>query len=145
MADKNLKSYFRYDGNGRIVPGSNILKRGKKPQNGNWTQVDSYECCNPTTTTTTTAFTPYIQQVGISSGTDVINACETTIDSVVYVQIQNPETITVGDQVYLDNIGIIPFTGNGEYYHFNMAALTANTWSAQVNSSGVIIGLITIC
>lgn len=54
MANKNLKSYFRYDGNGRIVPGSNILKRGKKPQNGNWGETNTDLCCNSTTTTTTT-------------------------------------------------------------------------------------------
>lgn len=51
---KDLKGYIRFDGSGRIVPGSLILRR-KKPRVGNWLEVPAYECCNPTTTTTTTA------------------------------------------------------------------------------------------
>lgn len=50
---KDLKGFVRYDGSGRIVAGSLILRR-KKPQTGNWKEVPSYECCAPTTTTTTT-------------------------------------------------------------------------------------------
>jgi hypothetical protein len=51
---KDLKGYIRFDGSGRIVPGSLVLRR-KKPRVGNWLEVPAYECCNPTTTTTTTA------------------------------------------------------------------------------------------
>ena len=51
---KDLKGYIRFDGSGRIVPGSLVLRR-KKPKIGNWLEVPAYECCNPTTTTTTTA------------------------------------------------------------------------------------------
>lgn len=49
---KDLKAYVRYDGNGRVVPGSLILRR-QKPKVGNWKEVAAYECCAPTTTTTT--------------------------------------------------------------------------------------------
>ena len=49
---KDLKAYVRYDGSGRVVPGSLILRR-QKPKVGNWTEIQAYECCNPTTTTTT--------------------------------------------------------------------------------------------
>jgi hypothetical protein len=48
-----LKAYVRFDGTGRIVPSSLILRR-KKPKVGNWVEIPAYECCNPTTTTTTT-------------------------------------------------------------------------------------------
>ena len=44
---KDFKTYYRYDGNGRIIPGSNILKKGYAPQEGKWQQADAYECCNP--------------------------------------------------------------------------------------------------
>ena len=56
MAKKDLKQFVRYDGNNRIVPGSNQLLR-KIPKDGNWRQIRAYECCDPnydTTTTTTT-------------------------------------------------------------------------------------------
>jgi hypothetical protein len=48
-----LKAYARFDGSGRIVAGSLILRRNK-PKVGKWKEVPAYECCNPTTTTTTT-------------------------------------------------------------------------------------------
>ncbi len=51
---KDLKAYVRYDGGGRVVAGSLILRR-QKPKVGNWVEVPAYECCVPTITTTTTA------------------------------------------------------------------------------------------
>jgi hypothetical protein len=50
---KDLKAYVRYDGSGRVVPGSLILRR-QKPKVGKWVEIPAYECCNPTTTTTST-------------------------------------------------------------------------------------------
>jgi len=49
-----LKAYVRFDGTGRIVPSSLILRR-KKPKVGNWVEIPAYECCNDTTTTATPA------------------------------------------------------------------------------------------
>jgi hypothetical protein len=53
---KDLKAYVRYDGSGRVVAGSLILRR-QKPKVGNWKEVPAYECCAPTTTTTTSTTT----------------------------------------------------------------------------------------
>jgi hypothetical protein len=50
---KDLRMWVRYDGLGRVVPGSNILSR-KAPKVGHWERITTYECCEPTTTTTTT-------------------------------------------------------------------------------------------
>lgn len=47
---KDFKTYYRYDGNGRIIPGSNILKKGYAPEEGKWKQADAYECCLPDNT-----------------------------------------------------------------------------------------------
>lgn len=54
--DKKLKAYVRYDGSGRVVAGSLILRR-KKPKVGKWVEIPAYECCNDITTTTTTTTT----------------------------------------------------------------------------------------
>lgn len=54
-----LKAYVRFDGTGRIVPSSLILRR-KMPKVGKWVEIPAYECCNyipPTTTTTSTSST----------------------------------------------------------------------------------------
>jgi len=40
-----FKTMVRYDGRGRIIPGGNILKKGKKPQEGRWEAKEAYECC----------------------------------------------------------------------------------------------------
>lgn len=54
---RSLKAYVRYDGNGRIIPGSLILNRFK-PAVGDWQETPAYECCNYTTTTSTTSIAP---------------------------------------------------------------------------------------
>jgi hypothetical protein len=53
---KDLKAYVRFDGQGRVVAGSLILRK-QKPKVGKWQEITAYECCNQTTTTTTTALT----------------------------------------------------------------------------------------
>ena len=42
---RDLKAYSRFDGTGRIVPGSTVLRRNK-PKVGKWKEVQAYECCN---------------------------------------------------------------------------------------------------
>jgi len=44
-----LKGFVRFDGSGRIVAGSLILRR-KMPKVGKWEEIPAYECCNPPTT-----------------------------------------------------------------------------------------------
>lgn len=48
-----LKAFVRFDGSGRIVAGSLVLRKNK-PKVGKWKEILAYECCNPTTTTSTT-------------------------------------------------------------------------------------------
>jgi hypothetical protein len=43
-----LKAYVRFDGTGRIVPSSLILRR-KMPKVGKWVEIPAYECCNDIT------------------------------------------------------------------------------------------------
>ena len=58
MANSNnkLKAYVRFDGTGRVIPGSLILQRSK-PKDGKWQEVAANLCCAQTTTTTTTSST----------------------------------------------------------------------------------------
>jgi hypothetical protein len=55
---RDLKAFVRYDGSGRVVAGSLILRKNK-PKVGRWQEIPAYECCNyvPTSTTTTTSTT----------------------------------------------------------------------------------------
>jgi hypothetical protein len=56
---RNLKAFVRFDGSGRVVAGSLILRK-QKPKVGRWVEIPAYECCEyvPTTTTTTTTASP---------------------------------------------------------------------------------------
>jgi hypothetical protein len=46
MNNRPLKAYVRYDGSGRVVSGSLILRKNK-PKVGKWKEITAYECCNP--------------------------------------------------------------------------------------------------
>lgn len=48
-----LKAYVRFDGSGRVVSSSLILRQNK-PKVGKWKEIEGYECCNGVTLT----FTP---------------------------------------------------------------------------------------
>lgn len=51
---RDLKAYARFDGSGRIVPGSLVLRRSK-PKVGKWMEIQGYECCTSHTIATTVA------------------------------------------------------------------------------------------
>ena len=57
LNDRKLRAFVRFDGSGRIVPGSLILRRNV-PKVGKWKEIPAYECCNPTTTSSTTTVAP---------------------------------------------------------------------------------------
>jgi hypothetical protein len=44
-SSQRLNAYARYDGSGRVVAGSLVLRRSK-PKVGNWQPVQGYLCCN---------------------------------------------------------------------------------------------------
>lgn len=52
--NNKLKAFVRFDGSGRIIP-SSLIVQAFKPAVGNYQEIDAKECCNYTTTTTTTA------------------------------------------------------------------------------------------
>lgn len=52
--NRNLKAYVRYDGSGRVVAGSLVLRKNK-PKVGNFQEVQGYQCCNDVTLTYTPA------------------------------------------------------------------------------------------
>lgn len=57
MANQSkLKAWVRYDGTGRVVTAGPIFQ-ANKPKVGNWKQINSSLCCNPSGSTTTTTTT----------------------------------------------------------------------------------------
>ena len=68
---RDLKAFVRFDGSGRVVAGSLILRK-KKPKVGRWQEIPAYECCNniPTVLTDTIPGTFPLSYVSISIGCD---------------------------------------------------------------------------
>ncbi len=75
---RNLKAFVRYDGSGRVVAGSLVLRK-KKPKVGRWEEILTYECCNSTTTTTTTAVLGTLVRISNDNMFDPICSAQTTI------------------------------------------------------------------
>lgn len=49
---RDLKTFARRDGSGRIVEGS-VIRRKKMPAFGRWVEIHLPDCCGTTTSTTT--------------------------------------------------------------------------------------------
>lgn len=83
-----LKAFVRFDGTGRIVPSSLILRR-KKPKVGKWIEIPAYECCEPTTTTQIPCI-QYVAEVGEETVTLTFLNCD---GSSAGVAIVGPDTV----------------------------------------------------
>jgi hypothetical protein len=70
---RDLKGYVRFDGSGRVVAGSLILRK-QKPKVGSWQQVQGYQCCNDATLTTTVATTITNFQVNLYCGGTLVQS-----------------------------------------------------------------------
>ena len=121
---RDLRAFVRFDGSGRIVAGSLILRKNK-PKVGKWHEIQAYECCNyipsPSTTTTTTqggGVTPTAWAI-ISSVTPEF-ACAGVPGWLVYTA---QSTLGVGVNLYYDAALTQPWTGN-QYISFNGTAYT---------------------
>ena len=71
---RNLKAFVRFDGSGRIVAGSLVLRKNK-PKVGRWYEIPAYQCCNdvPTELTDTIPGTFPLTYVSITMICDESN------------------------------------------------------------------------
>jgi len=109
MKKRANKEYIRYDGNGRMV--NNIFSK-VDPKVGDWVETQSDECCNPTTTTTTTiawpegdCFTVYLHGNIVSGTVWELRYCGET-EAVIYAMEMPEETVCVNQiPVLVSGIG----------------------------------------
>lgn len=132
-----LNAYVRYDGSGRVVAGSLVLRR-KMPKVGNWKELPqdiAYKCCYPTTTTTTTAAVTY-PAGQISEAGDAADACALTLDTTVYLKLAGGPTIAIGDQIFNDAAGANPYDGDGQYHR--VESTDGEDWNVQIDIAGIV-------
>jgi hypothetical protein len=94
---------------------------------------------NITTTTTTTAGkTVYeLLRTSTSEGSAIDGCLNLPTPSVtVYISMDTPPTLEVGDILYTDNLGVTPFAGALKWWKLEQGV---NTYSCQVSNSGEIL------
>ena len=108
---RNLKAFVRYDGSGRVVAGSLVLRKNK-PKVGKWKEIQAYECCNyiPSTTTTTTTQggvtpTAFVQTYWLNTE----DACSTTTYGSLVFYSASP-VLQPGVAIFTDAALTIPVT-----------------------------------
>jgi len=86
---RSLQAYVRYDGTGRIIPGSLILNRFK-PAVGNWQETAAYECCNYVPPTGCDCRPGQFTEGGVWNYFDCNGVNQICVDPVVCRDIINP-------------------------------------------------------
>ena len=84
--NNKLKAFVRFDGSGRVVS-SSLIVQAFKPKVGNWKEIDAKECCNYTTTTTTTVAPTTTSTTTVApttTSTTTVAPTTTTTTTVIY-------------------------------------------------------------
>lgn len=115
---KDLKAYVRYDGTGRIVSSSVILQRFK-PKDGNWQEIQAYECCDPSCPNSTYA------GEGNPNGDWIATDLQEVYGGVILSLATNPFT---GVTVQFQNIDCVTGLGIGEIITVGPETGTTYDW-----------------
>jgi hypothetical protein len=89
---RDIKAYVRFDGTGRVIPGSLVLRR-EKPKTGNWKEIQAYECCD--------TFRPLLQMT-LFYGEDLSMCYSGAVSGTYYIDITTNNMLPV---IYLDALG----------------------------------------
>jgi hypothetical protein len=138
---RDLKAYVRIDGSGRVVAGSLVLRKNK-PKVGKWHEIQTYECCNPTTTTTSTTSAAVAYSVttgGYSSTGDACTAIGESAPVTTVYGSSNPLTVTA---FYTDPGLTTLFTGDGMnfFYAYHLDSAPSVNYSCEISLGGSVIG-----
>lgn len=127
---KDLRAYVRIDGSGRVVAGSLVLRR-KKPKVGKWMEIPAYECCNGTTTSTTTPTPFYIFE--LAADNSAANACASLPTTETYYSDIND--IGIGTFLYLDSSLTTPVPDGWYASPFSGFAYEVMTGDGMINNA----------
>jgi hypothetical protein len=130
---RDLKAYSRFDGTGRIVPGSTVLRRNK-PKVGNWKETQAYECCNGGGGNCLYGFSVRT----VEGEFDVWETFYSNCDIQNINAYTNPGDI-IGCNVYVDNNSTTPMPNENYYFLQNYPPIYPN--GVFVVENGVIVNV----
>lgn len=131
---KDLKSFVRIDGSGRVVGGSLILRR-KMPKSGRWKEISTY----PGPASPELGQLPGFKMGALSVDADA--ACAAVAPTTdFYFDGTNPFPVA-GDSIFTDAAGTIPFAGGDGFY---ASSDVAGEGGAYEISDSIVVG-ITLC
>lgn len=151
--DKNLRAFVRFDGSGRIVASSLILRK-RKPKVGKWKEIPANECCNFTTTTTTTATpttTTTTTTVSSFSVTYYVGSYNETTPCGGPPISGNPNYSSTSNPLFLSQLfsdaaltTTTIMSNGGGFYSFSYDG-GATVYSAEFTAFGTVISSVTPC
>jgi len=122
---RDLKAFVRFDGSGRVVSSSLILRK-QKPKVGRWVQVQTYQCCNgPSVTTTPTDDLPSTN----FSATVVCDGTERSITFVAIGEFTTIEQVVAALNLQYGFIGTFSVAPNGTDIIVSLSEEMATTFS----------------
>ena len=80
--DRRLRAFVRFDGSGRVIPSSVVLRKSK-PRVGRWQEIVGYECCEDVTVSFVLA-DPNLTNATLTltcNGTTIASPMETGVDT----------------------------------------------------------------
>lgn len=121
---RDLKAFVRFDGTGRIVPSSLILRK-RKPKVGKWVEIPAYECCN---------FEPIPLSYSLENFYSRIGACYSEITNLIpNINYFYDEFDGGGDeQNYIEDGGDDMWDG-GNFFNTNLTQLYADAKNGNVD------------
>lgn len=133
---RDLKAYVRYDGSGRVIAGSLVLRR-KKPAVGNWHEIQGYECCNaPTLNSGTIDSFPWTSYI------DIVVYCNGESNQYVFSSLPNtiePQTIqelVSALNLYASNYGTFSIGSDGESINLTLSNSMLESYKDCINDLG---------
>lgn len=131
---RDLKAFVRFDGSGRVVAGSLILRR-KKPKVGKWREIQGYQCCNGEVTI---SYLP--EDVSLNGIAFELN-CISGSSTYIYVAIDETST-NITELVAILNanlsyIGVFKVNDDGETIDLTVNADVVKTFTANGCTGGL--------
>ena len=133
---RNLKAFVRYDGSGRVVAGSLVLRR-KKPKVGNWKEVPAYESAGSTEPTEPTG--PIVASINVITSMNQGDVCMDFGSGDTYYYDESIQPLGVGTTLFRDAALTMPASYDPSGYNSTSFSMKESGSGSGYNVENTII------